>query len=56
MDFPTAPTIALPIALKRANLKVEDIAHFELNEAFSVVVRAAEKIMGVDPAKINPNG
>ncbi|KAG8758127.1 erg10, acetyl-CoA C-acetyltransferase [Ceratobasidium sp. 428] len=56
IDFPTAPTIALPIALKRANLKVEDIAQFELNEAFSVVVRAAEKIMNVDPAKINPLG
>ncbi|KAJ1311031.1 hypothetical protein OPQ81_009537 [Rhizoctonia solani] len=56
IDFPIAPTVALPIALERAGLKAEDIAQFELNEAFSVVVRAAEKIMNIDPAKINPKG
>ncbi|ELU43151.1 3-ketoacyl-CoA-thiolase, peroxisomal [Rhizoctonia solani AG-1 IA] len=49
IDFPIAPTVALPIALERAGLKAEDIAQFELNEAFSVVVRAAEKIMNIDP-------
>lgn len=54
--FPEAPTIALPIALKKANLKVEDIAQFEINEAFSVVVRIAEKKLNIDPAKINING
>lgn len=32
------------------------MALFELNEAFSVVVRAAEKIMNIDPAIINVNG
>lgn len=56
VDFPTAPTVALPIALERANLKVSDIALWEINEAFSVVVRAAEKILNIDPAKINVNG
>ena len=56
MDFPTAPTIAIPKALKQAGVAQEDVALFELNEAFSVVVRAAEKIMNVDPAKINING
>jgi acetyl-CoA C-acetyltransferase len=56
MDFPTAPTIAIPKALKMANVSQDDVALFELNEAFSVVVRAAEKIMNVDPAKINVNG
>ncbi|KAI0028687.1 thiolase [Vararia minispora EC-137] len=54
--FPEAPTRALPIALDRAQLKVEDIALFEINEAFSVVVRIAEKVLGIDPAKINING
>jgi acetyl-CoA C-acetyltransferase len=56
IDFPIAPTVALPQALKKANLKVEDISLFEINEAFSVVVRIAEKVMNIDPAKINVNG
>lgn len=56
MDFPTAPTIAIPKALKQAGVSQDDVALFELNEAFSVVVRAAEKIMSIDPAKINVNG
>jgi acetyl-CoA C-acetyltransferase len=56
VDFPAAPTIALPQALKKAGLTVDDISHFEINEAFSAVVRIAEKVLGLDPAKINPNG
>lgn len=56
IDFPIAPTVALPIALERANLTVKDIALFEINEAFSVVVRIAEKVLSIDPAKINVNG
>ncbi|CAA7259689.1 unnamed protein product [Cyclocybe aegerita] len=56
IDFPEAPTKALPIALRKANLTVNDIAQFELNEAFSVVVRIAEKVCNIDPAKINVNG
>ncbi|KAF8974237.1 peroxisomal 3-ketoacyl-CoA-thiolase [Flammula alnicola] len=56
IDFPEAPTKAVPLALKRANLTIDDITHFELNEAFSVVVRIAEKVCGIDPSKINVNG
>ena len=56
IDFPEAPTKALPIALQKANLTVNDITQFELNEAFSVVVRIAEKVCNIDPAKINVNG
>ncbi|KAG1779775.1 Thiolase, N-terminal domain-containing protein [Suillus placidus] len=56
IDFPMAPTVALPEALKRANLTVDDIARFEINEAFSVVVRIAEKLLQIDPAKVNING
>jgi acetyl-CoA acetyltransferase len=37
-------------------LTKDDIALFEVNEAFSVVVRAAEKILGLDPKKVNVNG
>ncbi|KAK7049595.1 hypothetical protein VNI00_005626 [Paramarasmius palmivorus] len=56
IDFPAAPTVALPKALEKANLTVNDISLFEINEAFSVVVRIAEKNLGIDPAKINVNG
>ncbi|PFH51447.1 hypothetical protein AMATHDRAFT_142585 [Amanita thiersii Skay4041] len=56
IDFPEAPTVALPKALERANLTVNDISLFEINEAFSVVVRIAEKVMKIDPAKVNVNG
>ncbi|RXW25219.1 hypothetical protein EST38_g552 [Candolleomyces aberdarensis] len=56
IDFPEAPTVALPIALQKANLTVDDISLFELNEAFSVVVRIAEKVCSIDPAKVNVNG
>ncbi|KAI0676835.1 peroxisomal 3-ketoacyl-CoA-thiolase [Trametes maxima] len=56
IDFPEAPTFAIPVALERAGLKVEDIAQFEINEAFSVVARIAEKKLGIDPAKVNPLG
>ncbi|KAG7097046.1 hypothetical protein E1B28_004437 [Marasmius oreades] len=56
IDFPEAPTVALPKALERANLSVNDISLFEINEAFSVVVRIAEKALGIDSTKINVNG
>lgn len=56
IDFPEAPTKALPIALSKANLTINDIAQFEFNEAFSVVVRIAEKVCGLDGSKINVNG
>ncbi|KAL1740518.1 Thiolase, N-terminal domain-containing protein [Schizophyllum fasciatum] len=56
IDFPEAPTVAVPLALKKAGLKVDDIALWEVNEAFSVVVRIVEKVLKVDSAKINING
>jgi len=56
IDFPTAPTVALPKALEKAGLKVEDISLWEINEAFSVVIRATEKILNIPAEKINVNG
>ena len=56
IDFPEAPTVAVQLALKKAGLTVDDIALWEVNEAFSVVVRIVEKVLKVDPAKINVNG
>jgi acetyl-CoA C-acetyltransferase len=54
--FTTAPTVAAPIALKRAGLKLSDISYFEVNEAFAVVPMAFAKVMGFDPELMNLNG
>ncbi len=54
--FTTAPAKALPIALAKANLTINDIDFFEFNEAFSVVGLANNKILGLDAAKVNVNG
>jgi acetyl-CoA acyltransferase len=50
------PVFAIPKVLKLAGLKLEDIAVFELNEAFAAQSLAVIKEAGLDPAKINPNG
>ena len=54
--FTTAPAKALPKALKKANLDINDIDLFELNEAFSVVGLANIKLLKLDPKKVNVNG
>jgi len=56
IDFPIAPTLAVPIALKRAGLSIDDIAQWEFNEAFSAVAVACVQILGLDINKVNPNG
>ena len=50
------PVVAIPKALKLAGLKLEDISVFELNEAFAVQALAVMQELGLDPAKVNPNG
>ncbi|WP_426278327.1 acetyl-CoA C-acyltransferase [Chryseobacterium sp. S-02] len=55
-DFTTAPSKALPIALKKAGLELTDIDFFEFNEAFSVVGLANNQILGLDASKVNVNG
>jgi len=54
--FTTAPAKAVPLALSKANLSIDDIDYFELNEAFSVVGLANIKLLGLDPEKTNVNG
>lgn len=56
IEFPTAPADAIIKILKKADLKKEDIDLFEINEAFAVVSLAVNKIVGLDPSKINVNG
>jgi acetyl-CoA C-acetyltransferase len=54
--FTTTPSIAMPVAVKRAGLQMSDIDFVELNEAFSVVGIVNTKKMNLDPAKVNVNG
>ena len=54
--FTTAPAKALPKALAKAGVAIEDVDYFELNEAFSVVGLANTKILGLATDKVNVNG
>ena len=54
--FTTAPSIAVPVALKKAGLEVSDIDYWELNQAFSVVGIYNTKKLGLDPSKVDVNG
>jgi len=54
--FTTAPAKALPKALDRAGVSIEDIDYFEFNEAFSVVGLANMKILGLNDSNVNVNG
>jgi acetyl-CoA C-acetyltransferase len=54
--FTTAPAKALPIALEKAGLSINDIDYFEFNEAFAVVGLANAKILGLANEKVNVNG
>ena len=55
-DFTTAPSKALPKALDRAGVTMEDMELVELNEAFAVVGLANSKLLGLDAAKVNVHG
>ena len=54
--FTTAPSEAVPKALKKADLATSDIDFWELNQAFSVVGIANTQKLGLDPAKVDVNG
>jgi acetyl-CoA C-acetyltransferase len=54
--FTTAPSKALPIALSKANLTIENIDFFELNEAFSIVGLANIKLLNLEADSVNVNG
>lgn len=54
--FTTAPAIAIPKALKMANVDIKDVDYFELNEAFAVVGIANNKLLGLDDKKVNVYG
>jgi acetyl-CoA C-acetyltransferase len=54
--FTTTPSLAVPKAVAKAGLKMEDIHYWELNEAFSVVGIENTRRMKLDPSKVNAHG
>ena len=54
--FTTTPSIAVPRAVKKAGLRMEDIEYAEVNEAFSVVGIVNTRLLKLDPAKTNVHG
>lgn len=54
--FTTAPSLAIPKALKQADLSQDEIDYFEINEAYAAVILANAQILGIPPEKINVYG
>lgn len=54
--FTTTPSLAVPKAVAKAGLKMEDVDFWELNEAFSVVGIENSRRMKLDPSKVNVHG
>ncbi len=54
--FTTTPSLAVPKAVAKAGLKMEDIEYWELNEAFAVVGIENTKRMKLDPSRVNAHG
>jgi acetyl-CoA C-acetyltransferase len=54
--FTTTPAIAVPKAVAKAGLRMEDIDYWEVNEAFSVVGIENTRRMKLDPARVNVHG
>lgn len=56
MWFTTAPSLAIPKAIKNAGVSASDVDFYEINEAFSAVAIANNIKLGIDQAKVNVNG
>lgn len=54
--FTTTPSVAVPKAVAKAGLSMDDIQYFELNEAFSVVGIENTRRMKLSPDQVNANG
>jgi acetyl-CoA C-acetyltransferase len=56
VEFPVAPSKAVPIALERAGITKDQVAVWEFNEAFAAVAVANVKILGLEGARVNELG
>ena len=56
IEFTTAPADSIKKVLAKADMKIEEIELFEINEAFAVVSLAVNEILGLKTNNINVNG
>jgi acetyl-CoA C-acetyltransferase len=56
MWFTTAPSLAIPKAMKMAGVTAKDVGYYEINEAFSAVAIANNIKLGLDESNVNVNG
>lgn len=56
IEFTTAPADAINKVVKKSSISLNDIDLFEINEAFAVVSLAVNKLLGLNPEKVNVNG
>lgn len=56
MWFTTAPSLAIPRAMKAAGVDSKDVGYYEINEAFASVAIANQMNLDIDPEKLNVNG
>ncbi|MFM9840692.1 MAG: acetyl-CoA C-acyltransferase [Cyclobacteriaceae bacterium] len=56
MWFTTTPALAIPKAMKMAGIDKKDVAYYEINEAFSAVALANNKLLSLDPERVNIYG
>ncbi|MEQ8423399.1 MAG: acetyl-CoA C-acetyltransferase, partial [Cyclobacteriaceae bacterium] len=56
MWFTTAPSLAIPKAMKMAGVERKDVGYYEINEAFSAVALANNKKLELDTSIVNVNG
>ena len=54
--FTTTPSLAIPKALKNAGINAKDVDFYEINEAFSVVSLANNKLLNLEGSKVNVYG
>ncbi|MDH5610040.1 MAG: acetyl-CoA C-acyltransferase [Cyclobacteriaceae bacterium] len=54
--FTTAPSLAIPKALKHAGIQASDVDFYEINEAFSAVAIANNRTLNLDPERVNVFG
>ena len=50
------PVPAIQLLLERSGLGLEDISHFEINEAQGAQILAVQRVLGIDPDRLNPQG
>ncbi len=54
--FTTAPSLAIPKAMKMAGVEKKDVDFYEINEAFAAVAIANNRLLGLDPETVNVFG